>query len=778
MISSFFKIAIRQARRYKEYTFINILGLAISFAGCMLITLWILDELNYDKSYPDVERIQAILVNGEQISPNALAPFLRDRVPEIESAARILGKREILVSAGAMQSYEEYTVVDPSIIDVFSFPFISGDSRNALAEPYSTIITEDIASKLFPDGKAVGKTLTIDNQHDLKVTGVVANTPHNSSLRFDLLVPVDYEKRLTAELPDLFDAWNAWGCKTYVKVYSGITPAALTDKISDLIRDRFDEDKNLRLSAIPISDLHFRFSEARTGTTIFSAIALAILLMACINFINLSMARYIIRCKESGIRKLIGARRSSLILQYMSESFLLVITGFIFALIIVESVLPYFNSTLQISLSLSLFKEGLMIPAIIGIIIITSLAAGFYPALALSRFNPVQSLKENIGSAYKKSNLRKALVITQFSLTIFLILGTAIIYYQIRYIKMKDTGYTKEHVINIPLREDSRDQFAVLKSELLKDPEILAVAGGVKSLPYWSLFTTAKWDGQQSEDGESVSINFTRYDFTKTYGIKLMEGRDFSKEHPGDIKACIINGKLASLLNTKPVLGAEIDIWGEKRRVIGVTRDFNFRPLNEAVGPLAIMMISENNFLFNKLRVLSARVSPRNIEAAVGYIRETWERILPGRPFEYSFLDEQFDTEYRSMEKMKNLAGSFAVLAIFISCLGLFGLASFMAEQRTKEIGIRKVLGASILNIVRLISNEFIVLVLFSNIIAWPLAWYVMNRWLEEYAYHMNIDIGLFFIVGSSVMVVALLSVGYRAIRAACADPVDAIKYE
>ena len=677
-----------------------------------------------------------------------------------------------------MQSYEEYTVVDPSIIGIFSFPFISGDPRDALAEPYSTIITEDIASKLFPDGEAAGKTLTIDNQHDLKVTGVVANTPHNSSLRFDILVAVDYEKRLTPELPDLFDAWNAWGCKTYVKVHPGITAAALTNKISNLIRVRFEEDKDVRLSAIPISDLHFRFSDARIGITIFSGIAIAILLMACINFINLSTARYIIRCKESGIRKLIGARRGSLIFQYLGESFLLIILGFIFAFIIVELALPYFNSTLQLDLSPGLLNDGLIIAAIIGIIIFTSLAAGFYPALILSRFNPVQALKENIGSAYKKSNLRKALVITQFSLTIFLILGTAIIYLQIKYIKLKDTGYNKEHVVNIPLREDSRDQFAVLKNELLKNPEILAVTGGAKSLPYWSLFTTAEWDGQQSEDGESVSINFTRYDFTSTYGIKLIEGRDFSKEHPGDIKACIINEKLASLLNAKPILGAEIDIWGEKRRVIGVTQDFNFQPLSEEVAPLAIMMISEDNFLFDKMRVLSARISPRNTEVAVRYIRNTWERILPGRPFEYSFLDEQFDAEYKSMEKMKNLGSSFAALAIFIACLGLFGLASFMAEQRTKEIGIRKVLGASILNIVRIISNEFIVLVLLSNIIAWPLAWYVMNRWLEVYAYHMSINPGLFFIVGSSVMVVALLSVSYRAIRAARANPVDVIKYE
>ncbi|UCE65072.1 MAG: ABC transporter permease [Candidatus Zixiibacteriota bacterium] len=779
MITNFLKIAFRQAWRHKEYTFINIIGLAISFACCMLISLWILDELNYDKGYADVEHIQSILVNDERFCPNALAPFLQNQVPEIEFAAMVSGKREILVSSGPLQSYEEYTVVDPSIIDVFSLPFISGDSRNALMEPNSVIITEDMASKFFPDRDAVGRTLSFDNQRDLVVTGVVTNMPHNSSLQFDILVSVDYEKRSSPELADFYDAWKAWGSKTYVKVWPGTTPEILTDRISDLIQDRYDEDESVRLSAIYISDLHLRYSDAKIGIAIFSGIAMAILLMACINFINLSTARYLMRSKETGIRKLIGARRGSLILRYLSESFLLTITGSFFALIITELALPYFNSMLQLNLSLGLFNDWSIISAIIVIIIITALAAGFYPALVLSRFNPVQALKDNVGSTHKRFILRRALVVIQFSVTLFLILGTAIIYTQINYIKVRDVGYKKDHVINIPLREDSRDQFAVLKNEFLKNPEILAVTGCAKSLPYWSMFTLATWDGLQSADGERVSMNFAGYDFTQTYGIRLVEGRDFSREQPTDIKyGCIINDELAALMNKKPILGAGIEIWGENRRVIGVTENFNFQSLSEAVEPLAIMMVSEDNFIFTKMRGLSARISPRNIKATIGYLRETWETILPNHPFEYSFLDEQFDAEYKSMEKIMNLAGSFGVLAIIVACLGLFGLASFTAEQRTKEIGIRKVLGASILNIVNMISKEFVILVFVSNMVAWPLAWLAMNRWLEEFAYHMNINIGLFFIVGSCVMVVALLSVSYQAVRAACANPVVALKHE
>ncbi|MCP4582234.1 MAG: FtsX-like permease family protein [candidate division Zixibacteria bacterium] len=779
MFRNYLKIALRNIRKQKGYTFINIAGLAIGLTCCMLISLWILDELNYDKHYDELDSIQAILTNESEICPNALASFLQKHVPEIEYAARVTGETEVLVNNGSLRSYEKYLSVDPPITRIFSIPFISGNPKTALDAPYSVVITQDLASKFFPNQDALGKILSFNSTDDFAVTGVVPNPNHNSSLHYDMLVSIEYKWLKSPDDERYYNAWNAWSSRTYVKAIPGISPAILTEKISNIIEDRFEEDEEAILSSIHISDLYMKFSDAKTIIGIFAAIAVVILALACINFINLSTARYRMRSKETGVRKVIGASRGNLILQFLSESFFLTIVGFLCALGLVEFVLPFFNSLFQLQISLNLFGDGPTILTIIGIIIVTALAAGMYPALALSRFQPVQALKSDIGAANRFFSLRRILVITQFSLTVFLILGTAIIYTQINFIKGWNVGYDREHVINVTLRGESRDRFAALKSELVKNPDVISVAGVGKCLPYWEMLTSARWDGSNSEDGEKVYMNFTDYDFAQTYGIDIIEGRDFSEEFQSDLKqACVINKSLADLMKQTPTLGADIDIWGEKRKVIGVLEDFNFRPLDRSMKPLAIMMINEDDFAFTKPRVLSARISPNNIGTTLESIRQSWKKVLPEYPFEYSFLDQQFNAEYKSMEQIRNLAGSFGILAIFIACLGLIGLASFTAEQRTKEIGIRKVLGASVLNIVRLISKEFIILVAIANLIAWPLAWFAMNRWLEEYAHHMELSIGLFLVVGCLAMIVALLSVSYQAFRAARANPIEVMKYE
>jgi len=779
VVRNWIKVTLRSIWRHKGYTSINVIGLAAGLTCCALISLWILDQLSYDKHYADVDRIHAILANDEEITPNALAPYLETQVSDIQCAARVYGKRDILVSSKSLQSYEEYTVVDPSIVDVFSFSFADGNPETALSTTNSIIITEAMTSRFFPSGDAVGNTVSFDNQLDLTIGGVVMNMPHNSSLQFDILVSTEYERQRYADLPGYYDAWKGWGSRTYVKVHPGVTAETLTHQISDMIQDRFEQDTPARLSAIHISDLHLRFSDAKTGVMIFSAIALAILALACINFINLSTARYKARGKETGIRKVVGAPRHNLIMRFLGESLILTLIGLLFALILVELLVPYLNSLFQLHLSLGLFKDPWIIAAIAGIVLFTALASGLYPAIALSRFHPVQTLKNSFGASHKKFGLRRILVVFQFVLTLALILGTTIMYAQIDYIRNCSVGYNKDHVVNIPLREDSRDQYPVLRSELLKNPETLSVTGSVKSLPYWNVFTTATWEGMPSPDGQSVAMNFTDYDFIQTYGIRLKEGRDFGRDFPADRKhACVVNEKFARLINRTPILGSSINVWGEDRTIIGVVEDFNFQSLSEPLEPLAIMMVANDDFVFDKVRVLTARISPQDVGLTMAYLRETWERILPNHPFEYSFLDDQFNAEYKSTEMIKNLAGSFGILAILVACLGLFGLASFMAEQRTKEIGIRKVLGASVLNIVRMISREFIVLVAISNVVAWPLTWLAMNSWLDEFAYRTNIKVELFLIVGICVLVVALLSVSYQAISAACANPVQAMRYE
>jgi ABC-type antimicrobial peptide transport system permease subunit len=599
MIINFLKIAFRQAWRYKEYTFINIIGLAISFACCMLIFLWLLEQWSYDKHHPDSHSIHAIQAqDGSLSTPNALAAFLQDQVPEVLKAGRVTGDLEVLISSASLNSFEEVQPADPEIIDIFSFPFISGNPETALDHPNSIIITEEMAARFFPDQNALGQTLTIDQKSDLTVTGVIENIPRNSVLRFDIMVHMDYIRKPFVDEGFDYDSWRFWGTNTYVKTQPGILSSDLTVKIAGMINDRYD-DEEVTLTAINIGDVYMRLMAPRRDMSIFLAVAIAILLTACINFINLSTAGYKTRIKEIGIRKTVGACRSSLILQFMGESMLLIFFGFAAALILVECTLPLFNSLYNTRLSLDLLISLEVIMAAAGIIILTGITAGFYPSLFLSRFRPVQIMKDETGSIRNKLNLRRILVVFQFALSAIIIIGSITVYNQVRYMKTRDVGYHKEQVINIQLRGESGDKYRVLKDELVRNPNILAVTGATGILPYWSLSTTAHWQGMEPDTEEDVFLNFVDYDFAKTFGIEMLEGRDFDKNHVSDNPGgCVLNESLAREMNRDPILGSGINIWDEDRNVIGVMKDFNFQPLNYPIEPLAFILIPEENLCY------------------------------------------------------------------------------------------------------------------------------------------------------------------------------------
>ncbi len=778
MLSNYLKITLRNIRKHKGYTFINVAGLAVSIASCMLIGLWILNEKGYDKHYPDVERIQAILTNGHFVSANALAPYLEENVPEIQYAARMSGSDEILVNSESLDSFEDLFVADPQILQILSFPFISGDPQTALSEPNSVVITAETAAKFFGNQPAIGQTLSINNQAEYTVTGVIENIPPNSSFQFDLLVSIDYQREAVIADGFPYEAWNFVSTRTVAKLQPGITSMALTDKISGLIQEFYD-DREVTLSSINIDDLYLRFSETNKGIKIFSSIALAILLMACINYVNLSTARFRMRAKETGIRKIIGASRGTLVAQFLGESLFLMTIGFALALSLVDTFLPFFNSLFETRLSLNLLGDPSIVITGIGILVATTLAAGIYPAVVLSRFHPVQTMRKGLNLTSRHFTLRRVLVVLQFSLTAILIIGTAVIYLQVSHMKNWDVGYNKEHVINIRLRGESRTNYAALKNELRQNSEILSVTAATNTLPYWYMETAVTSDGLEPDEQLDVSFNFVRYNFTKTYGLQLIEGRDFDENISTDEQsACLVNETLARSLNRSPVLGTHIDVWNVKREVVGIVKDFNFRPLSDGIQPLVLTMNPTGAMRFGRINTMSIRIGPNNISSTLAAIEKTWNEIVPNHPFEYTFLDDQFDAQYRSLEQVNNLAVCFGTLAVFIATLGLFGLASYTAEQRTKEIGIRKVLGASITNIVRMMSKEYVILVAVANIVAWPLAWYVMSDWLTEFAYHIDISLGTYIIVGCFTLVIALLSVGYQALRAASTNPVDAIQYE
>jgi ABC-type antimicrobial peptide transport system permease subunit len=635
-----------------------------------------------------------------------------------------------------------------------------------------------MAAKFFPDQNALGKTLTIDQKNELSVTGVIENIPHYSIRQFDFLVHMDYIRQPFIDDGIDFDSWKFWGTNTFVKVHPGVTAADLTDKISGLVNDRF-EDEEVTLTAHNIGDVHMRFSAPRRDMNIFLAVAIAILLTACINFINLSTAGYKTRIKEIGIRKTVGAGRTSLVIQFMGESMFLIIFGFVAALILVEIALPYFNSLFHTSLSLGLLNSIGVILAAAAIIILTGLTAGFYPSLFLSRFRPVQIIKDEYGPSHNRLTLRRILVVFQFALSVIIIIGSITVYNQVHYMKTRDVGYNKEQVINIQLRGESGDKYAALKNELVRNPGIVAVTGAAAILPYWSYSTRVNWAGMEQGQEEDIFFDFVDYDFAKTFDIEMLEGRDFGRDFVSDnMGGCVINETLARKMNRSPVLGSVINIWSVDRVVIGVMKDFNYQPLNYPLEPLALIMMPQEKSLFSKINYISIRIGPEDIPATMGYIENVWNQVVPGHPFEFSFLDESFNAEYASMEKLQKLTGSFGILAIIIACLGLFGIASFSAGQRTKEMGIRKVLGASVTGIVNLISREYIILVVTANLLAWPVAWYLMNRWLSEFAYRIDIGIGTLLFIGIFTALVALFTVGYKALQVARANPVEAIKYE
>jgi ABC-type antimicrobial peptide transport system permease subunit len=779
MITNFMKIAFRQAWRYKEYTFINIIGLAISFACCLLIFLWLINQWSYDNHHPDYQSIHAIQAEeGNLSTPNALASFLEEQVPGVLKAGRVTGDLEVLISSASLNSFEEILPADPAVIDIFSFPFISGNPRTALSDPNSTIITEKMAAKFFPGRNALGQTLTIDQKRDFTVTGVIEDIPRNSVLRFDIMVPMDYIRQPFVDDGFDFNSWRFWGSNTYVKTQPGVTAPELTKKISVMINDRY-EDEEVTLTAFNIGDVYMRLMAPRREMNIFLAVAIAILLTACINFINLSTAGYKTRIKEIGIRKTVGAGRTNLIVQFMGESMLLIIFGFVSALILAECTLPFFNSLFHTRLSLELLKSFRVMAAAAGIIILTGFTAGFYPSLFLSRFRPVQIIKEETGRIRGRLNLRRILVVFQFALSAIIIIGSVTVYNQVRYLKTRDVGYNKEQVINIQLRGESGDKYAAIKNELVRDPGILAVTAATRVLPYWSLSTTASWLAMEQGQEEDVYFNFVDYDFVKTFGIEMLEGRDFDKNHVADNPGgCVINESLAHKMNQDQILGSGINIWGEDRSVIGVMKDFNFQPLNYPIEPIAFILIPEEKSLLSSINYMSIRVSPDNLQTTLGYIENVWNQIVPGHPFEFTFLDESFDAEYASMEMLQNLTGGFGVLAIIIACLGIFGIASFSAGQRTKEMGIRKVLGASVTGIVSLISREYIILVGIANLIAWPVAWFMMDRWLSEFAYRVDVGIGTLLIIGIFSALVALLTIGYKTLQVARANPVIALRNE
>jgi len=709
--------------------------------------------------------------------PGPLGPALKADYPEIINFTRTFGEANGPLKYRNKVFTGKVRGVSPSFFEMFTFPFVKGDSKNCLSEPRSIVLTEKMAAKLFKDENPLGKTLGFEwwgTWHDLKVTGVIEDAPPNTHIRFDYLLPFEFVtwSGMTIE------SWDVGAYQTYVLLPKNSNFKEVSEKIAGTIKKHFPESSNT-LHLEPLTRIHlynFTGGGPITYIYIFSIIGMLILCIACINFMNLSTARSIERAREVGMRKVVGSTRAQLIRQFLGESVLLSLLSFILALLLVQALLPSVNNIVGKPLTLLYSSSSLFI--FLGIAILTGILSGCYPAVFLSSFQPVAVLKGYVRSGSQNIRLRKLLTIGQFVISIALITGTIIIYQQLVYMRNTDMGINKNHVINMELRGSLRNQYRTIKKELLRNPDILAVSATNGS--FSKFFGTDKigWEGKPENERIFMSIHSVDFDYQKIFDIKMAQGRYFSRDYPTDISdGIIVNETAAKIMGMESPIGQRISCWipfdpQRSGTIIGVAKDFHFRSLHEKINPLVLVTAPG---WFTDVYI---RIKPENVPETLGFLEKTLAELAPDFPFEYSFLDEDIDNLYKTEQRIGNLVRYGTFLAIFIACLGLFGLASFTAEKRTKEIGIRKVLGASVSGIVLLLTKEFTKWVILANLIAWPIAYYVMSRWLQNFAYHVNIRIWTFLLSAALALVTALITISFRAVKTAASNPVESLRYE
>jgi putative ABC transport system permease protein len=785
MFKNYIKIALRNLQKHKMYSSLNIIGLAVGILCSLLISLWVLNELSYDRFHTHADRLYRVEFDQDysgqlfhvNVSPHPMAPALVEEIPEIKNATRVNRMGELLVKYTEKTFFEDSVLaVDPSFLEMFSYPLLQGDARTALADPHSIILTEDRARTYFGHSEAIGKTININNSTDFTVTGVMKNIPRSGYLQFDAVIPYELLRTQGVDLEN----WNNNTTLTFALLRNNTEPESVATKIHALVT-KHDSGEEQIYSLRPITQIHlyshFGFGSKRGNAqyiTLFSMIAVFVLLIACINFMNLSTARSVNRAREVGMRKVVGAVKRQIVTQFYGESCIFTFLALILALFCTNLALPAFNALTGKDISFAALTSGSTPLAVLGILVTTGFIAGSYPALFLSSFHPVKVLKGTVSSGASGRVFRKALVVVQFSLSISLIIGTGIVYSQLNYMKEKSMGFETDHLLTVQMRGSVQDSYGALKKELIKLPGVVEVsAGSNKPSSIYSNSGGADWEGKDPEWDVSVNFTFVDYDYIEAANIEMVDGRSYSQDFPSDSEsALVVNEELQRLMGSDSAVGKRFTFGDGTNTIIGVVKDFHFLPLRKKIEPLALYLQPQFN------RLLLIRIQPENIAATLDSLEKTWSRVVPGFPFDYEFINEDFEAMYRTEQRMGSVLKYFSFLAVFVACLGLFGLASFAAEQRTREIGIRKVLGASISRIAYLLCREFSVLVLLANFVAWPVVYFAMHNWLEGFAYRTAIGWQIFFLAGVLALVIALFTVSYQAFRAALTNPARALKYE
>jgi predicted permease len=774
MFANYLRTAWRNLVKHKVFSFINIAGLAVGMACCILIFLWVKDELSFDRFHQDHERLYRAVnrQEGQWITSSgwALAPTLKREFPEIRKATRFCD-RNVLFSFEDRSLNKTVAFVDPDFLEMFRFPLRKGDPRSALTANQSAVITATAAKAIFGTTDPLGKILRINsNQFQVPVTAIAEDPPANSSLRFDVLVPV---KILGEEV----DTDWSYESQCYILLDRNASLQDVRKKIAPLVM-KYDR----RVNTVRTLDLQpltrIRLHNVGGGgpilyVYIFATIAVFILLMACINFMNLATARAGTRSKEVGLRKVVGARKSDVVRQFYGESLLHAGLALVIAVALVLLVLPAFNRLAEKSLQLSFARDAGLLLGLLAITLVTAVVSGSYPALVLSSFRPAAVLKSAAASRSAKSGLRRALVVVQFSIAVVLLIGTAAVRRQLDYIRNANLGYNRHHVVSLGMNRVIRSSYQALKDEFLRDPGVVNVTAATGRPTYVGNINPFWWEGRNPGEYETMNFVATDHDYIQTFEMEIAAGRDFSREFKTDVENYIVNEAAVRLMGFQDPVGKQFSIWDHKGVIIGVVKDFHNRPLSQAITPTAITLLPNwaPSFMF-------VRVRPESVARTMDRVEATWKRLVPGQPFEPVFLDQSFDDLYRSDRRMGVLFRDFAGLAVFLSCLGIFGLAAFAAEQRTKEIGVRKVLGSSTRGIVALLSREFVVLVTIANVIAWPAGYFLTSRLLRNYAYRTDVPIWIFLGAALLAYLVALLTVSYQAVKAARTEPINALRYE
>jgi len=785
MFKNYFIIALRQLKQNVGYTLLNVFGLALGLTCSLLIMLWIQDELSYDKFNKKYDTIYQVMGNqtydGKTFTfastPGLLAEALKTEVPEMKNTTRVDWGSRWLFIQHEKPIFKNGNYVDKAFFDIFSVDFIYGNSQTAFPNDHSLVITKTMSENIFGNTNPVGKYIKVNNKEDFMITGVIKDIPLNSSLKFDWLVSF---KLFEKENP-WHTQWTSNGMRTYAELKPDVNIENLNKKINQFVKNK-DKEASAMPLVLPMKDWRLRsnFKDGKQDggrigyVKLFGVIAALLIIIACINFMNLATARAQKRSKEVGVRKVMGAQRYSLVKQFIGESMTMAFLAVVISCLFVLLALPFFNTLVekQLSLGLSDPRQWLIL---LGLVLFCGIVSGSYPSIYLSSFKPVSIFKGLTGGRSSKVVLvRKGLVVTQFVFSIVLIIATIVVYRQIDHVKSRHLGFNMNNLLYIKQTGQVNEKLDVIQQDLLNTGVVSNVAACNQRIVQAGSNTSGfDWPGKDQSKELLITTEWVSDDYINTAGMELHSGRNFYRNSKTDTSTCIVNETFAKLIGNKNIVNSSLSLYGTNYTIVGVVKDFVFNDMYKTPDPF--VMFCQPHGTHN----LFVRLNPSaDVEKALGKIEAVFKKDNPGYPFEHRFLDEEYNNNFKNEMLVSKLSRLFAILTIIISCIGLFGLAAYTAERRTKEIGIRKVLGASTSNVVTLLSQDFLKLVLVAIVIATPLAWYMMNKWLQDYSYRIEINWWIFLIAGASAIIIALLTVSFQAIKAAIANPVKSLRTE